>query len=444
MLNMNDEMEKLLNEESTVVRSPKLGDIINAVILTVNDKNIIVGLGSKKDGIIPKNEANLEQGKKIQDVYSVGDEIKAKVLKKDDGEGNVLLSISKAEASKGLDVLQKALEEKTQIEVKIVKIVNGGVLAQYNDDITGFIPLSQLSDRYIKSADEYFGKTLPVVVINLDAENSKIIFSYRECLIKQKGEIFENFCKTVKRGDIISGKIMRFTLFGAFIDIGGIDGLLHISEMSWSKINNPEDLFSLGDTINVVILEIDEATKKISLGYKQTQPEPFKQICEKYKVGDKIKGKVVQIKSYGVFVSIEKGIDGLVHISEVGNNVTDINSVLKTGQEVEVRILELNEETKRISLSLKDESTVSESNADESTKTPNYEVKENKETPKETEEEVVKDNASTPAPKETEEEVVKEEEPTPEETPKEAEGEAVKDEESKSAEKDTENPSSDN
>lgn len=354
MLN-NEEMENLLKEETTIVRSPKLGDIISAVILTVTDKNIIVGLGSKKDGIVPKNEANLEQGKKLAEVYNIGDEVKAKVIKKDDGEGNVLLSISKAEASRGLDVLQKALEEKTLIDVKIIKIVNKGAIAQYNDDITGFIPLSQLSDKYIKTADDYYGKTLSVVVINLDAENNKIIFSYRESLLRKKDEIFDNLSKTVKRGDIISGKIMRFTPFGAFIDIGGIDGLLHISEMSWSKINNPEDLFSLGDTINVVVLEIDEATKKISLGYKQTQPEPFKQICDNYKVGDKIKGKVVQIKSYGVFVSIEKGIDGLVHISEVGDNVTDINAILKPGQEVEVRILELNEEARRISLSLKEE-----------------------------------------------------------------------------------------
>ena len=347
MLDFMEEIEKLL-------RLPRSGELVNGKVHQVTDKEIIVNLGCKKDGIIPLNEITLEGDQKLTDLFSEGDEISAKVLKTDDGDGTILLSKKKLEASEHWEEINKAFEDKTLIDVNVVRQVNGGVIATYKE-VQGFIPLSQLSDKFVENPADFVGQTLSVKVSRVDSRRGKAVFSHKAKLLEERQKALEEIWNSINVGDIVEGKVMRFTDYGAFVDIGGVDGLLHISEISWGKLKHPQEVLEIGQTINVKILSMNTEKGKVSLGLKQTMPEPWTVIDENYQVGQVVKGKVVQIKEYGCFVELEPGLDGLVHISEVSHKrVTNINDELSVGDVVEAKILEIDKDRKRISLSIKE------------------------------------------------------------------------------------------
>ena len=346
MLDFMDDIEKSL-------RLPKPGDIIDGKVDQVMDDAVIVNMGCKKDGILRADEVVLEEGQKLADLFKVGDDIQAKVIKSDEGEGGILLSKKRLVAVENYTELEEAMENKDIISVKLTRTVNGGVIAAYKE-ITGFIPMSQLSDKYVENAEALLGQTVDVRVIRVDTKRNRAVFSRKAVLVDEKRKAVAEIWTNLNVGDVVEGKVMRFTDYGAFVDIGGVDGLLHISEISWGKLKHPEEVLKIGDIINVKILSLNEEKGKISLGLKQTQPEPWSLVGDKYNVGDVISGKIVQIKEYGAFVELEAGLDGLVHISEIANkrgeNVFD---ELKVGQDVDVKIMEIEPEKKRISLSIK-------------------------------------------------------------------------------------------
>ncbi|MEG0157392.1 MAG: 30S ribosomal protein S1 [Anaerovoracaceae bacterium] len=347
-------MQDFMEEIDKSLRLPRSGELVIGKVHQVTDKEIIVNLGCKKDGIIPLDEISLEGDRKLTDLYSEGDEIQAKVLKTDDGDGTILLSKKKLEAGEHWEEINQALEDKTLIDVDVVRQVNGGVIATYKE-VSGFIPLSQLSDRFVEDSSEFVGQTLTVRVSRVDPRRGKAVFSHKAHLNEERQKALEEIWENIHVDDIVEGTVMRFTDYGAFVDIGGIDGLLHISEISWGKLKHPQEVLSIGEKITVKVLSMNAEKGKISLGLKQTQPEPWTVIDEKYHVGDVVKGKVVQIKEYGCFVELEPGLDGLVHISEVNHKrVANINDELNVGQEVDAKILEIDKERKRISLSIKE------------------------------------------------------------------------------------------
>jgi 4-hydroxy-3-methylbut-2-enyl diphosphate reductase len=347
-------MDALMDEIEKSLRLPRGGEIVTGKVHQVTEKEIIVNLGCKKDGIIPSAEITLEGDQKLTDLYKEGDEIQAKVVKTDDGDGSILLSKKKLEVSEHWDEINKAMEEKATIEVKVVRPVNGGVIAAYKE-VSGFIPLSQLSDRYVENAEEFVGQTLEVKVSRVDQRRGKAVFSHKMFLNEEKNKRIAEIWEGLSVDDVVEGTVMRFTDYGAFVDIGGIDGLLHISEISWGKLKHPQEVLSIGETVSVKVLSMNAEKGKISLGLKQNQPEPWSVINEKYEVGQVVAGKVVQIKEYGAFVELEPGLDGLVHISEVAHKrVANIADELTVGQEVSAKILEIDQERKRISLSIKE------------------------------------------------------------------------------------------
>ncbi len=349
-----NQMYDLMDEIEKSLRIPGRGEIVKGTIIQVSDSEIVVNLGCKKDGIIPKEEITTNSEASLTSMYNYGDEIEAQVLKTDDGEGNLLLSKKKLEANEHWNEISQLYRDKSTIEVKVKNKVRGGVIAAYKE-ISGFIPISQLSDRYIENVNEFIGKVLPVKVTQLDKKKNKIIFSHRTYLDEEKARNVEKIWNSISVGDIVEGKVMRFTDYGAFVDIGGIDGLLHISEISWGKISHPSDVLKIGETINVKILSVDKENEKVSLGLKQTTAEPWEQVDSKYHVGEIIDGKVVQIKEYGVFVEIEPGMDGLVHISEMAHkHVASPASEVQIGEIVKAQILDIDKENKRISLSIKE------------------------------------------------------------------------------------------
>jgi 4-hydroxy-3-methylbut-2-enyl diphosphate reductase len=347
-------MDDFMEEIEKSLRLPRAGEIVTGTVIQVSNREIIINLGCKKDGVIPKDEIALESDQTLPDLFKEGDEVQAKVLKTDDGDGNILLSKKKVVINEHWEDINRALEDKSTLDVKVIKEVNGGVIAVFKE-IYGFIPLSQLSDRFVEKADEFIGKVLTVRVTRLDQRRNKVVFSRKAVLAETRQKRLQEIWESINVGDVIEGTVMRFTDYGAFVDIGGIDGLLHISEISWGKLKHPQEVLKIGEKIPVKILSIVREKEKISLGYKQNRPEPWSVIDEKYRVGMVIRGKAVQIKDYGVFVELEPGLDGLVHISEIAfkrvNNITDEISV---GQEVAAKILEIDKNRKRISLSIKE------------------------------------------------------------------------------------------
>lgn len=346
MMDLMDDIEKSL-------RLPRIGEVVNGKVHQVTEKEIIVNMGCKKDGIIPITEVTLEGDQKLTDLFKADDEIQAKVIKTDDGDGVILLSKKKLEVNEHWNEINEALENKTVLNVKVVRQVNGGVIAAYKE-VTGFIPLSQLSDKFVENADEFMGQTLDVKVTRVDQKKGRTVFSHKAVLADEKQKKLDEIWSGLNVDDVVEGKVMRFTDYGAFVDLGGIDGLLHISEISWGKLKHPKEVLAIGDTVKVKILSMNAEKGKISLGLKQTTPEPWTVIEEKYAVDQIVSGKVVQIKEYGAFIELEPGLDGLVHISEVANKrVTNIAEELELGQAVDAKILEIDTERKRISLSIK-------------------------------------------------------------------------------------------
>lgn len=347
MMDLMDEIEKSL-------RLPRSGEIVTGKVHQVTEKEIIVNLGCKKDGILPLSEITLEEGQTLADAFKVDDEIQAKVIKTDDGDGGILLSKKRLEISANWDEIVKALEDKTVLEVKVTRPVNGGVIAEYKE-VSGFIPLSQLSDHYVENAEEFVGQTMEVKVSRVDQRRNRAVFSHKLFLNEEKDKLIAEIWENLNVDDVVEGTVMRFTDYGAFVDIGGIDGLLHISEISWGKLKHPQEVLTIGQKINVKVLSMNKEKGKISLGLKQNQPEPWSVIDDNYQIGQVIEGKVVQIKEYGAFVELEPGLDGLVHISEVAHKrVGNIAEELEVGQEVTAKILEIDKDRKRISLSIRE------------------------------------------------------------------------------------------
>ncbi len=362
-----NEMSAYLDEIDKATRLPGRGEIVTGEVISVSEKEIVVNVGCKKDGIIPKDEVSLEADQKLTDLFKVGDQIEAKVVKTKDDDGNILLSKKKLEVNEHWNEVNAAMEEKETIEAKITAKVKGGVIATFKE-VSGFIPLSQLSDKFTEEVDEFLGKTVTVKVIQTNPKRNRAVFSHRAVLMEEKAKKIEAFWNSINVDDIVDGVVKRFTDYGAFVDIGGVDGLLHISEISWGKIKKPQDVLELEQPIKVKILSMNREKGKISLGLKQTVPEPWDNIESKYQIGDIIEGKVVQLKEYGAFIEIEPGLDGLVHISEIAyKRVASPANELEIGQIVNAKILDIDTEKKRISLSIKEtlEKPVAEEAADE-------------------------------------------------------------------------------
>lgn len=352
--NENISMADIMDEIDASLALPRTGAIITGKVDQVNENDIIINMGCKKDGILTSNEVSLEEGQTLSDLFKVGDEVTAKVIKTDDNDGGILLSKKRLEVNEHWNEINEALENKTTIDVKVVRPVKGGVIAAYKE-VSGFIPLSQLSNKFVESADEFIGQVLSVKVTRVDQRRNRAVFSHKAILVEERQKQIDEIWETLNINDIVEGTVMRFTDYGAFIDLGGIDGLLHISEISWGKLKHPSEVLEIGQTVNVRILSMNKEKGKISLGLKQTTPEPWSVIDDNYSVGQIVAGKVVQLKEYGAFVELEPGLDGLVHISEVANKrVANINEELTIGQEVKAKILDIDTERKRISLSIKD------------------------------------------------------------------------------------------
>lgn len=349
---MTNKMQDFMDEiEKSMVRLHR-GDIVSGQIIDVNENEVIVNVGYKADGIITKDEVTNDGTINLHDILKKDEEIDVYVLKLDDGEGNVLLSKKRVDIEKGWQLLESINETESILETKVIEVVKGGVIS-ISHNIRCFIPASQLSNSYVQDLDEYIGQTFNTKIIELDRRKNKVVLSRKAVLLDELEEVKNKVFSKLEKGQIIQGRVKQITNFGAFIDIGGIDGLVHISELSWGRIKHPSDILKINDSVEVEILDFDKESNKISLSLKNTQPEPWKHVHENYQKDEIVQGKVIKFVSFGAFVEVEPGLDGLVHISEISKNHIDkASDVLEINEIVKVKILDINQEDKRMSLSI--------------------------------------------------------------------------------------------
>ncbi len=347
-------MNEMLEEIEKSLRVPRRGEILKAKVVQISDDEVVVNIGYKSDGIIPKKELTSDEGVNLKDILNEDDEIEVMVIKSDDGEGNVLLSRKRVDALKQWDDLKVYLDEDKPVKVSTKEVVKGGIIA-YFDDIRGFIPASHLSLNYVSNLNAFVNEEIEVKIIEFNKEKRNVVFSHKEVLEQGRKKELETLWAELEVNQKLQGKVKRLAKFGAFVDIGGVDGLVHISELSWGRIKNPGELLKVGDDIEVVIIGLDKENNKISLSLKQILPDPWSLVNTKYNIGDIINGRVVNLTDFGAFVEIEPGLEGLVHISQISKeHVKTTSDALKVNEEVEVKILGIDKEKQRISLSIKD------------------------------------------------------------------------------------------
>ncbi|NTV91071.1 MAG: bifunctional 4-hydroxy-3-methylbut-2-enyl diphosphate reductase/30S ribosomal protein S1, partial [Clostridiales bacterium] len=355
-----DELNKQENEmsfseafESSLV-TLRSGDIVKGKIIGYNNAEIFVDLGYKSDGIISMSEYSDDPDFKPEANLKIGDEIEVFIIRVNDGDGNVLLSKKKVDSVKGIDEIEAAFDNKTPITAKVVEVTNGGLIASAKG-VRVFIPASQIGDKYVKNLADFLKQTLTLRIVEFNKQKRKIVGSQRVILAEEREKAGSEFWETVEPGKKYDGVVKSLMDFGAFVDIGGIDGLVHVSELSWNKIKHPSEVLKVGDKVEVTVIDFDKEKKRISLGYRKTEDNPWVKAASKYAVGDVVTGKVVRLVPFGAFVELEKGIDGLVHISQISNfRIAKPGDVLDIGREVEAKIIEFNTETKKISLSIKE------------------------------------------------------------------------------------------
>lgn len=350
-------MEELMTMEQGLENYGILGgvekhDIVTGTVVKINNDEVLVDIGGKSEGIIPAKELSFSKEIKIEDIVKVGDEIRVMVIKEENSDGNVLLSKKRVDQIAAIEKLETLYQEGAVIEAPVVDVVKGGVIVDIGT--RGFVPASRLDIRYIEDIKSFVGQTLKFKIIKFEPENRKIVLSRREILEAEEKEKKEKVWSTIAEGQTCRGVVRRLANFGAFVDLGGVDGLLHVSEMGWGRIKNPGDVVKVGQEIEVYVLNLDREKEKISLGLKQLIANPWDTAAEKYAVGNVVTGKVVRVVPFGAFVELETAVDGLVHISQISwDRVEKVEDALSIGQEIQAKVLELDVEHKKISLSIK-------------------------------------------------------------------------------------------
>lgn len=355
-----DKMEELTMEQGLeqgygTLEPLNLYEVVTGTVVKINSDEVMVDVGGKSEGVIPIKELSFQKDPDVEEIVKVGDEIQVMVIKMENNEGHMVLSKKRADQEKAMDTLQEKYENGEVIEAKVVSDVKGGVIVDIG--ARGFVPASHLDTKYVDDIKSFVGNTYRFKIIEFDSnpENRKIILSRRALLEAEEKEAREQLWDKIAEGQILKGRVQRIANFGAFVDLGGVDGLLHISEMGWGRVKQPTDVVNVGDEIEVYVLSADREKGKISLSLKKLINNPWDNAAEQFPVGAVLTGKVVRIAPFGAFVTLADGVDGLVHISQISwEHIDKVEDALAIGQEVQVKVLEVDEDRKRISLSIKD------------------------------------------------------------------------------------------
>ena len=340
--------EQMLEDSFKTIRN---GEVVDGTVIDVKPDEIVLNIGYKADGIITRSEYTNDANVDLTTLVSAGDTMSAKVLKVNDGEGQVLLTYKRLAAERGNERLKEAFENKEVLKATVTQILGGG-LSVVVEEAKVFIPASLVSDVYEKDLSQYQGQEIEFVISEFNPKRNRVIGDRRQLLMAAKAELQKALFEKINVGDTVTGVVKNVTDFGAFIDLGGVDGLLHISEMSWGRVESPKKVFKVGEEIQVLVKDINEA--KVALSLKFPETNPWANASEKFAVGTDVTGKVARMTDFGAFVELVPGVDALLHVSQISRaHVEKPSDVLSVGQEITAKIVELNEADKKISLSMK-------------------------------------------------------------------------------------------
>ncbi len=328
------------------------GDVVTGHVVRIDSDEVLVDIGYKSEGVIPAGELSIRKSVDPSDEVSLGEEVDALVLTKEDQDGRLILSKKRARFEKAWRRIEAAAESGDPVEGQVIEVVKGGLIIDLG--VRGFLPASLVDIRRVPNLDEYMGQAIDCKVIELNRSRNNVVLSRRAVLEEQRKEDRERILDRLQPGQVVEGQISNIVDFGAFVDLDGIDGLIHISELSWSHVNHPSEILSIGDTVSVKVLDIDRQRQRISLGLKQTQEDPWQRVVNTYNIGDELEGNVTKVVTFGAFVEILDGVEGLVHISELAqHHVENPREIIQPGDPVRVKILEIDAERRRLSLSIK-------------------------------------------------------------------------------------------
>jgi len=347
----NEEGELIPDYESTFPTINE-GEVVHGTVVRVDKDEVLVDIGYKSEGVIPVAELSIRRSVNPADEVSVGEQIDALVMTKEDAEGRLILSKKRARFELAWKKIEEAAESGEPVVGKVIEVVKGGLILDLG--VRGFLPASLVDIRRVQDLDEFLGQELSCKVIELNRSRNNVVLSRRAVLEDERKEARQAILDRLQPGEDVEGVISNIVDFGAFVDLNGMDGLIHISELSWSHVNHPSEVLEIGQKVNVRVLDIDRERQRISLGLKQTQSDPWQQVLESYRQGDVVEGRVTKVVTFGAFVEILPGVEGLVHISELAqHHVENPREVVSQGDPVNVLILEVDAERRRLSLSLK-------------------------------------------------------------------------------------------
>jgi small subunit ribosomal protein S1 len=339
------------NYEATF-RTIEEGEVVTGHVVRIDKDEVLVDIGYKSEGVIPANELSIRKSVDPQDEVHLGEEVDAIVMTKEDQDGRLIMSKKRARFEKAWRRIETAAESGEPVEGTVIEVVKGGLIIDLG--VRGFLPASLVDIRRVPNLDEYMGTKIETKVIELNRSRNNVVLSRRAVLEEERKEVRQQILDRLQPGLVVEGQISNIVDFGAFVDLDGIDGLIHISELSWSHVNHPSEILTIGDTVKVKVLDIDRDRQRISLGLKQTQEDPWQRIVDTYNVGDELAGKVTKVVTFGAFVEILDGVEGLVHISELApHHVESPREIVHPGDEIRVKILEIDSERRRLSLSAK-------------------------------------------------------------------------------------------
>jgi small subunit ribosomal protein S1 len=328
------------------------GDVVTGKVVRIDADEVLVDIGYKSEGVIPSNELSIRKSVDPSDEVEMGEEVDALVLTKEDQDGRLILSKKRARFEKAWRRIEAAAESGEPVTGTVIEVVKGGLIIDLG--VRGFLPASLVDIRRVPHLDEYLGTAIECKVIELNRSRNNVVLSRRAVLEEERKEQRQEILDKLQPGEVVEGTISNIVDFGAFVDLNGIDGLIHISELSWSHVNHPSEILNIGDTVRVKVLDIDRDRQRISLGLKQTQEDPWQRVVDTYNVGDELEGKVTKVVTFGAFVEILDGVEGLVHISELAaHHVENPREIIEPGDVVRVKILEIDDERRRLSLSTK-------------------------------------------------------------------------------------------
>jgi small subunit ribosomal protein S1 len=328
------------------------GEVVTGIVVRIDNDEVLVDIGYKSEGVIPSNELSIRKAVDPHDEVEMGEEVDALVLTKEDQDGRLIMSKKRARFEKAWRRIEAAAESGEPVEGTVIEVVKGGLIIDLG--VRGFLPASLVDIRRVPNLDEYLATKIECKVIELNRARNNVVLSRRAVLEEERKEQRQEILDRLQPGLIVEGQISNIVDFGAFVDLNGIDGLIHISELSWSHVNHPSEILSIGDTVAVKVLDIDRERQRISLGLKQTQEDPWQRVVDTYNVGDELEGAVTKVVTFGAFVEILDGVEGLVHISELApHHVENPREIVSPGDEVKVKILEIDSERRRLSLSVK-------------------------------------------------------------------------------------------